>query len=460
MRTFRRKSTSPATPSAPSRSLAFGPARGTRRAVAVVLAGLLTGGALTACGGGDDKGGDAGGGGPVELTVDIFGEFGYDELYKQFEASHPNVKIKQRKVSTLDDYKPRLQQWIATNSGAGDVVALEEGILPLYMQQPGKFVNLYDHGGRELQNGYLPWKWQMGVTPDGKQLVGLGTDIGPLAMCYRKDLFEKAGLPSKRDEVGKLWPTWDAFLDTGLKFRDKVPDTKWLDGPAALLRTTVLQNAGSGPGYSYFDKSNNLVFESNPAVRSAFDTVLKFEQNKLTSGMQIFTPPWQTALKRDTFATLPCPSWMLGGIKEFAGDSGKGKWDVAPIPGGAGYWGGSWLAVPKQSKHPKEAAELAKFLTNAQGQVAAFKSKNTFPSSPQAQQDAAVSGSTDPYFGDAPTGKIFSQMAAQVKPVHLGPKNEDVRQVVENVLIAVGQGKVKPEEAWAKAVEEVKKTAR
>ncbi|MGI5163819.1 extracellular solute-binding protein [Spirillospora sp. CA-253888] len=431
---------------------------GLRAASAIALSAVLVA-AASACGGGDD--GDGGSGsGPVELTVDVFGEFGYDQLYKQYEASHPNVKIKQRKVSTLDDYKPRIQQWIATGSGAGDVVALEEGILPLYMQQPGKFVNLFDHGGKELQNNFLPWKWQMGVTPDGKQLVGLGTDIGPLAMCYRKDLFKKAGLPTERDEVSKLWPTWDGFLSTGQKFQEKVPGTKWLDGPAAVLRTTVLQNSGSGPGYSYFDKDNKLVFDTNPAVRTAFDTVLKFEQNKMTSGMQIFTPPWQTALKRDTFATLPCPSWMLGGIKEFSGDSGKGKWDVAAIPGGAGYWGGSWLAVPKQSKHPKEAAELAKFLSNPQGQVAAFKDKNTFPSSPQAQQDAAVSGSTDAYFGDAPTGKIFGQMAAQVKPVHLGPKNEDVRQVVENVLIAVGQGKVKPEEAWAKAVEEAKKAAR
>jgi cellobiose transport system substrate-binding protein len=47
-----------------------------------------------------------------------------------------------------------------------------------------------------------------------------------------------------------------------------------------------------------------------------------------------------------------------------------------------------------------------------------------------------------------------------VKPVHLGPKNEDVRAAVENVLISVGQGKVKPDEAWSKAVDAAKKAAR
>ncbi|MFC5748715.1 ABC transporter substrate-binding protein [Actinomadura rugatobispora] len=426
-----------------------------RTAIAALLAGVLA--AASACGGGDD--GDSASG-PVELTVDVFGEFGYEQLYKQYEQSHPGVKIRQRKVSTLDDYKPRLQQWIATNSGAGDVVALEEGILPTYMEQPGKFVNLFDHGGRDLQQNFLPWKWQMGLSPDGKQLVGLGSDIGPLAMCYRKDLFEKAGLPTERGEVGKLWPTWDAFLTTGQKFQREVPGTKWLDGPTAILRATVLQNAGAGPGYSYFDKSNNLAFETNPAVKQAFDTALKFAQAKMTADMAIFTPPWQTALKRDSFATVPCPSWMLGGIEEFSAGFGKGKWDVASVPGGGGYWGGSWLAVPKQSKHQKEAAELAKFLSSPQGQIGAFKDKNTFPSSPQAAQDPAVAGATNAYFSNAPTGKLFGEMAAQVKPVHLGPKNEDVRQAVENILIAVGQGEVKPEEAWTQAVDAAKKAAR
>ncbi|WP_344275793.1 ABC transporter substrate-binding protein [Actinomadura napierensis] len=430
-----------------------------RRGLGTAMAVVLAGGLAAACGG-DDKGKKDSDSGPVTLTVDVFGEVGYDQLYKQYEQSHPGVTIKQRKVSDLDTYKPRIQQWMATGSGAGDVVMLEEGILPLYMQQRSKFLNLFDYGGKALQDKFLPWKWQMGLSPDGKQLVGLGTDVGPLAMCYRKDLFKKAGLPTDRDAVGKLWPTWDAFLQTGQKFQQKVSGSKWLDGPTGLFRATVLQNAGAGPGYSFFDKDDKLVFDTNPAVKQAFDTALKFEQSKLTSDMSIFTPPWQAGLKRDTFATVPCPSWMLGGIEQFSGASGKGKWDVATTPGGSGYWGGSWLAVPKQTKHAKQAAALAEFLTSPQGQIGAYKSANTFPSSPQAEQDPAVAGSTSAYFNDAPAGKIFGDLVAAVKPVHLGPKNEDVRAAVENVLISVGQGKVKPDEAWSKAVEAAKKAAR
>jgi hypothetical protein len=79
---------------------------------------------LSACGSGD---GGAGSDGTVTLTVDTFSTFGYEELFKQYEADHPGIKIKHRNVVQLDEYLPRLEQWIAAGSGAGDVVAIEEG---------------------------------------------------------------------------------------------------------------------------------------------------------------------------------------------------------------------------------------------------------------------------------------------------------------------------------------------
>jgi cellobiose transport system substrate-binding protein len=430
------------------------------RTLTWLTAGLVAATTVTACAGGDQDAQDGESTGNITLTVDTFGEFGYEALYKQYESTHPNITIKPRKVSQLDQYKPRLQQWMGTDSGAGDVIALEEGILPTYMQQRDKFVNLFDYGGRSLQKNFLDWKWKLGLSPDGKQLIGLGTDIGPLGFCYRKDLFEKAGLPTERDEVSKLWPTWDGLLTTARNFQSKVPDTKFLDGPTTVLRTTVLQEAGKSAGHSYFDRTNRLVFDTNPAVKTAFDTTLKFQAEGLTDNRIIFSPEWIAGFKRDAFATMPCPSWMLGVIEQSHGPDGNGKWDVASIPGGGGYWGGSWLAVPKQTKHPKEAAELAMFLTNPEGQLAAYEAKETFPSSPKYYKDPVVTEKTSEYFSDAPVGQIFGAGASQVKPVYLGPKNEDVREDVEAVLLGVGDKKITTAEAWTRAIAAARKAAR
>ncbi len=428
-----------------------------RIALAVALSAVL---AATACSGDDGTASSDGDGGKITLTVDDFGTFGYQDLYKQYEARHPNIKINERNVPKLDDYTPRLQQWIAAGAGAGDVVAIEEGIIVKFKAQPDKFVDLKKYGAASLQANFVPWKWQGGMSPDGSKLIGLGTDVGSMALCYRRDLFKKAGLPSDRDAVTKLWPTWDDFINTGKTFTAKVGGgTKFIDSPETYYNTILMQEAGKGANQTYFDQGGKFVMESNPAVKAAWDETVKMSQAGLASGVQFLSDPWSQALKKDAFATAPCPAWMLGLIKQFGGNAQSGEWDVAGVPGGGGSWGGSWLAVPTQSRHPKEAADLVEFLTSAQGQVGAFKAANNLPSSPQALNDPAVKAFSNPYFNDAPVGQIYAPAATSLKPVYLGADNQEVRQAVESDLRAIAQGKLSPGSGWGKAVSDAKKAA-
>ena len=68
------------------------------------------------------------------------------------------------------------------------------------------------------------------------------------------------------------------------------------------------------------------------------------------------------------------------------------RWGSPPLAGSPTRSGGSWLAVPAQSKHPKEAADLVKFLTSPEGQIGAFKAANNLPSSPQALSKQILEG--------------------------------------------------------------------
>ncbi len=168
--------------------------------------------ALAACGSDD---GDGSGGGDTTLRVSVFGNFGYEDLYKEFEADNPGVKIVESAEGDLGAYNTTLTQKIAAGSGAGDVVAIEEGQVVNFLQSADKFVNFQDHGSNDEKDQWLDWKYIQATTADGSDTIGLGTDVGGLAMCYRRDLFEKAGLPTDRDEVSKLWPTWDDFITVG-----------------------------------------------------------------------------------------------------------------------------------------------------------------------------------------------------------------------------------------------------
>ena len=135
-------------------------------ALGLGLAAVLV--AATACGGDDGSASASGGSGKVALTVNVFGNFGYQQLYKQFEAAHPNITITERGTgSDLSNYTPALTKNLAAGSGACDVVALEEGIMIQFKEQAQNFVDLGQYGGNDDRANFLPWKFAGGQSTDG-----------------------------------------------------------------------------------------------------------------------------------------------------------------------------------------------------------------------------------------------------------------------------------------------------
>jgi cellobiose transport system substrate-binding protein len=423
-----------------------------QRTLAAVAAAGLTVGLAAACSS-DDNGG-SGDGGDATLRVNLFGRFGYAELYKEFEKDHPGVKIVETAEGDLGQYNTQLTQRIAGGSGAGDVVAIEEGQIVNFLQNPDNFVNLQEAASPDPSQ-WLDWKYEQATTPDGDYTIGLGTDVGGLAMCYRRDLFEQAGLPTDREEVGGLWQTWEDYIDVGKQFQSGIGDDSvhFVDSATNTYNSVLMQAAGEGDGYTYFDRNDELAFEDNPAVKEAWDTAVEMDAAGLSAELKSFSNEWNAGFKSGAFATIACPAWMTGYIKDQSGEENAGNWDIATVPGGGGNWGGSFLAVPSSSEHQDLAVELVEFLTSADGQMAAFQAEGNLPSNPTLYDTAELKDATNEYFNDAPVGQLFVAGASQLKPVYLGPKNQVVRDAVENVLRGVENGSASPDEGWQQAID-------
>ncbi|WP_458247115.1 ABC transporter substrate-binding protein [Streptomyces sp. MAI_2237] len=420
----------------------------TLRLGAVALAGTL----LAACGSGSSDS-SAQNGGKVTLTVDLFGTFGFKEagLYAEYHKLHPNITIKESSTENEADYWKALQTRLAGGGGLADVQGIEVGrIASVTQQQADKFEDLNAYGAKSLKNDYSAAKWNAAGTPDGRTL-GLGTDVGPEAICYRTDLFKKAGLPTDRDELAKKWATWDDYLALGKQYQAKAGSSShWMDSVGSLYSLIVGQQKER-----YYDASGKLIYKDNPAVKTAWDTSVKAAQDGLSAKLAQWTPAWNQAFSSGSFATIGCPAWMLGYIKGQAGSAGNGTWDVAPLPGGAaGNWGGSYLAIPKGSPHAKEAYALIKWLTAGPQQEKLFKKQGSFPSNTAAIK--AVSGVTDPYFSNAPVGEIFGK-AAESAPVQvLGVHDNDVNVQITNALGEVERKGTSSATAWSHADKGVK----
>lgn len=390
----------------------------------------------------------------ITLHVLIFGDFGYKKagLYDAYMKAHPNVTVvEDGNGQPLDDENNKLKTSLAAGVAPADVVALEEGTVTSFKAQAQNFVDLAKYGASSLQNNYPAWKWTEGSTKDG-QILGLGTDVGPLAMCYRSDLFAKAGLATDRDKVSALWPDWQSYINVGKQFAAKNTGAKFVDAATNLYNGILMQTAGTGSGYTYFDKSDQLVLATNPDIKKAWDITNQMISSGLSAGLTSFSDDWAKGFKNATFATIACPSWMLTNIKKNAGDSASGKWDVASFPGGGGNWGGSFLSVPAKGKHLTEAADLAKFLTNPDSQLAVFKAANNVPSVTSVWTNADFQATSDAYFNNAPVGKIFSVSAQKFNAVYLGANNQPVRNAVEDALRSIEQKKATSDKAWSAAV--------
>lgn len=421
--------------------------RGIRTAISAGAASALALAGLTACGNSDD-GLDADGN--IVLTVQVFGGagFGYDELVKQYEKDNPGIKVDYQVVTPDYDneYRPNLIQQLDAGAGAGDIVAVEEQGVGQMMAMSDYWVDLAEYGLDAREGDYTAWKWEQGHTVDGK-LAGLGTDVGGMAMCYRTDLFEEAGLPTDRDEVGQAWSDWDGFASVGLEFADSGVDAAFVDSPNQLYNVRLIQEAGAADGLSYFDRDNDYVLDQTQSVRTAFDYIVELTDAGLIGNFQNWTDEWFQGMQGGGFATMGCPAWMLGVVIDNSGEANAGNWDVAPVPGGSGNWGGSWLSVPTQSPHPEEAAALVDYLTGIDSQIAAFEAVSNFPSSPQAQADPVVADMTNEYFNDAPSGQIFADSVAGYEPVFFGEMHSAVRAAVEDILFGLVSGS-DPQTVW------------
>ncbi len=432
-----------------------------RRGVGAALASLCLLGVTAACGSDSDSGtGAQASSGPcgtdkdVTLTMGLFGTFGFKEngLYDAYKKVCPNVTIVEDVVEQSADYWTRLKTRLASGSGLADVQAIEIGfVADVVKNHADQFVNWNDEkSAADLKSQYYDWKWQQASSVDGKTTVGLGTDIGPQAICYRSDLLDAAGMDPSPAAVAQEWGTWDDFIAYGKKYT-AATGKAFVDSAASIFSAAVYQGTEA-----YNDADGNPDPSGSDGVKSAWGYATQAAQDGITAKLQQFSDPWNKAFSSGSFAAIACPTWMMGYIQGQAGDAYAGKWNIAPVlPGGATNWGGSWLGVPTKAPNRAAAIKLVEWLSAKEQQTTMWTSKaqgGHFPSNEAAAQDPAVSGATSAYFSDAPVGTIFGDISAKMKIPPIGLYDTQMQNAFTTQLTNVETKGTSPTKAFDDAL--------
>lgn len=415
--------------------------RAFRRGAVAVAAFSATAVVLAACSGG-------GGGTPstdpedITLTLATFNDFGYtDELLAEF-TEETGIEVVHNKAATSNDARANFFQKLG-KSGLADVEAVEIDWFAEMMQYADLLAPVSD----DLKGRWLDWKEASATDGEGN-LVAYGTDIGPQGICYRSDLFAAAGLPTDREEVGALFPTWDDFFAVGEQYK-AATGKPFIDSANAVLQGIMNQIE-----YTYEEPDGAIIATENPAVEDAYNTVVE-QAIPIAAYAGQWSEDWFASLASGEFAAMLCPGWMLGVISGNAPDTTG--WDIAnAFPGGGGNWGGSYLVVPENGANVEAASQLADWLTAPEQQLKAFTNAGTFPSQVEALESDTLLDATNEYFNNAPTGQILTDRADAITVApYKGPKYFQFHDALQNAVTRVFDGLEDQETSWNTWVAEV-----
>jgi multiple sugar transport system substrate-binding protein len=276
-----------------------------------------------------------------------------------FEKAHKNIKVKLVNAGQGEAEYQKLRTALKAGSGAPDVVHMEFQYVPTFRQIDG-LADISEYGANDLKEDYAEWTW--GQVSEGDAVYAMPWDSGPMALLYRKDVFDEYGL--------EIPETWEQFAQQAEKLHgansklylaDFPPeDGGWITGLAWQAGARLFEVDGTKISINF----------DGPEFEQVTEYWGDLVERGVIASKPGFTNEWYRSLAQGTYATWPAAAWGPVFLEGVAGES-KGKWRAAPLPqweAGAqesGNWGGSTLAVTTQSEKPEEAAELAKWLTHA-----------------------------------------------------------------------------------------------
>jgi arabinosaccharide transport system substrate-binding protein len=291
-------------------------------------------------------------------------------------------------------------------------------------------------------------------TIDGR-LYGMPHDIHPVVLVYRPDVLQSLGYTAEDLR------TWDDWRRAAGDFHRAGPrgSPEWRVGMAlsdveAFDFLMLLWQRGG----DIFDAAGNVVIDRPLAVDTLRRFLGFFKGDPPLAGPKL--SGWSedfAALARGQIIALPAVDWMLANMRMEAGELLGGKVRVMPLPawepGGrrTSTLGGTLMAVPKQGRDPRRAFELATHLYFNEALLIERFRKQTIVPPLHTLYDHPVFDEPVPFFQDQPVGRLLTELAREVPPIHGSAYAPEAFELLNAVFADVMRERITP----ARALERV-----
>ncbi|PTY36222.1 sugar ABC transporter substrate-binding protein [Saccharospirillum sp. MSK14-1] len=375
---------------------------------------------------------------------------GYPDYDSQLEAilggfPQHNVELLMNEHGGHHD---KLKTNLATGSGAGDVVLVDRGFVGSFINSGG-FVDLTDRFA-PYKDDFAEYAVAQGQGADGRQYA-VPVDLGPGVMYYRRDYMEDKGY-----DVDNVIDDWDSYLDYGRELKE---DGILLIGDATAV-ATAYWNFNVEPGNGLFFDADGEPLVTGPRFQRAFELAKAVRDEGMDGQISEWTEEWYAGFREGRFATQLSGAWLLGHLQNWMAPETSGNWGVSNLPDGIyGTWGGSFLAIPKQSEHQQAAWDLVEYMISEDIQRAGFENIAAFPAHTETYDDPMFDESIE-FLRGQQARLLFADIAENIEPVQPHEGDQIAESLMTTALEQVLNDGVDIDTALANAERQIRRRVR
>jgi cellobiose transport system substrate-binding protein len=363
----------------------------------------------------------------------------------------PDVQLQAIKIS---DYDNKVRTAMAGHYGVPDILGINSNIAT-YFPDEDQFADMRTLGADEVRSEYLPWKWNLGIAPDGK-MIGFPMDTGPTALFYRADIFAQAGLPTDPQKVSARIKTWDDYLQMAAQLKQATHGKSFAVDNLYNLYTQLMAQSPR----QYFDKATGQYIGDQSYMKQIWDETVKAAEMGVAANIpNTASTEENQAQSNGQIAAFVAAVWEKQILEEAAPNT-AGKWRIAAAPtlspGIAGNNGGSFLAISKECQYPQIAMQIIEWLQSPQNQLTAYKDIQLFPSAISALNDPSMYHS-EAFFGGEDTTRYFAAAAKQVPLSYMSPDDGAANTAFSDQLNLVEFSGENPNQGWLAAQQEARR---
>lgn len=338
----------------------------------------------------------------------------------EFHEAHPDVRAHVNMSGAL--LQARFMLALSAGVGAPDVSQLQAQEVMRYAVT-GRLADLTPLA-RKYWDAFPESSWK-DCTYDGK-VYGIPWDLGPCAVFYKRDIFERYGIDPAAIE------TWDDYIAAGQRIVEgSGGHTRMLVHPTSSqdVMFEILLRQGGG---QIFDDEGRIAINS-PVTLRALLVMKQFVDSGISANSAYWNQPYYASFNKDTIATYPMAVWFGGIIRDFA-PATSGNWGVFPLPalekGGprTSSYGGSMLVIPEQGEKKDAAMKFVEFaLCREDMQMLQYREFDLFPALTTVYEDAFFDEPME-FFGGQRIRRLFTEGIDEI------PEINRTRDWMETVL--------------------------